>query len=129
MEIDSASEAIDGDADSDECDPDSMDLLMGEIEIPFEPICDMKHAETNSGYCTLSPCFKEKSETKSVHNIKRSIYIDSLKKCIGYASANLFNDSSLPSNGFVRSGELSRTLNGGDPLNIPNEVISINHVN
>ena len=128
MEIESASEAIDGDDDTDEGDPDSMDLLMGEIEIPFEPICDMKNVKIIRGDCTLSPCSKEKSEIKTIPNSKKSIHLDSLKKCLGYASANLFNDSSSPSNGFVRSGELKRTLKGDDPLNIPNEVISLKQV-
>ena len=120
MEIESASEAIDGDADT---DPDSMDILMGEIEIPFEPLCDTKKCDKNIGYFNFSQCSKEKSETKRIDSTRKPIYLNSLKKCQGYAHANFFNDSSTPSTGFVRSGELQRTLKGEDPLIIPDEVI------
>ena len=126
MEIETASEAIDEDADSNDGDPDSMDLLMGEIEIPFDPPCYIDNLDKNTIHSNTLPCFGEKSENKSIPSSARIIHLDSLKKCHGYASAKLFSDLSATSIGFLRSGELERTLNGVDPVNIPNEVILLN---
>ena len=80
MEIQSASEAIDGDADTDDTDPDSMDILMGEIEIPFEPLCDMQKVDTNIEYFNFSQCSKEKSETKRI--FKNGYIISQLSNCL-----------------------------------------------
>ena len=126
MEIETASEAIDEDADSNDGDPDSMDLLMGEIEIPLEPQCHVDNLEKNTIHLSSLPCFLEEVENKSIPSSARTMHLDSLKKCHGYANAKLFRDLSAASIGFLRSGELERTLNGLDPVNIPKEVIILN---
>lgn len=126
MEIETASEAIDEDADSNDGDPDSMDLLMGEIEIPLEPPCHVDNLEKNTIHLSSLPCFLEEVENKSIPSSASIMHLGSLKKCHGYANAKLFSDLSATSTGFLRSGELERTLKGLDPVDIPNEVTILN---
>ena len=134
MEEESASEAIDKDIDPEEDKPDSMDILMGEIEMPYDSRCDIQTFETkNTKFSKVSnlsqlSCINAKKEIKStVETTKLSklpgvVNLKSLKQCQGYAHLGIFEIESLTENGFVRNGQLKRTLSGTEPMHVPKQV-------
>ena len=134
MDDEPASEAVDGDVDSNDEGSDSMDILMGEIEIPsdinnfYESNLDQKLSpKYKQSIRNDFPDFKEGIEKKSKDNpltIERpQVNINSLKRCQGYNSQSSSYDQLPNSYGFIRSGELQRTTKGSDPLSVPKEVI------
>lgn len=139
MEDEPASEAIDRDVDHIDDEPDSMELLMGEMEMPFEPHCDIiKSCEIRKTLCTtvspcsLSPSFNEivKSKGSDTENKQelnkfdsKYVLIKSFKECTGFATVNLLDNESVSTHGFIGTGELKRTLSGNDPLDGLKEVI------
>ena len=136
MDDEPASEAIDGDLDPSEEGPDSMDILMGEIDIPYETnYCYEVSGESKlSPKSGQSPCHDWRnceSEMKAKTNNTNSVVeptpvnINSLKKCQGYTCSNLLNDQSPTVYGFIRTGEAKRTTQGKDPIFVPNEVMII----
>ena len=134
MDDEPASEAIDGDVDSNDEGPDSMDLLMGEIEIPNE-IGNLKdsYGDVKISHDLLrSPCYDipvkecelDDGATKNTHKTdnKLSLNINSLKKCQGYASQYVNDNEYEIAYGFIRSGELRRIISNTDPLLVPKKV-------
>ena len=134
MDDEPASEAIDGDVDSNDEGPDSMDLLMGEIEIPNE-ISNSKESNADgkiSHDLFRSPCYDiplkecelDDGRTKNTNKTdnKLSLNINSLKKCQGYPSQYVNDNEFDMAYGFIRSGELRRIIINTDPLLVPNKV-------
>lgn len=135
MDDEPASEALDGDVDSNDEGPDSMDILMGEIEIP----CDINNIDESYMDKKLSPIYeqpvcndfpdfekgidKKELKDKYLTNEKPPVNINSLKRCQGYTIQRSSNDQLSTSYGFIRSRELQRTIKGSDPLSVPKEVI------
>ena len=133
MEDEPASEAIDKDLDSED-EPDSMDLLMGEIEMPYEAHCNAASYKTTMTQDDLlihnklnySHGIKDNVIIKSNkdHEDKHFVNSKSLKECQGYAKILADRDkSSLEAVGFIHNGELKRTIDGVDPINIPHQVL------
>ena len=133
MEDEPASEAIDKDLDSED-EPDSMDLLMGQIEIPYEAHCNAVSYKTNMKQADLlihnklnySDGIKDNVIVKSNkdHEDKHFVNLKSLKECQGYAKNLADRDtSSREAVGFIHNGELKRTIDGADPINIPHQVL------
>ena len=134
MDDEPASEAIDGDVDPCEEGPDSMDILMGEIDIPYETnYCRENSEDTKFSPKSLqSPCHSlpncESEVKEKAHNTNEfveptPVNINSLKKCQGYTCSNSFNDELPTEYGFIRSGELKRATEGKDPIHVPIKVI------
>ena len=135
MDEEPASEAIDGDVDSNDDSPDSMDLLMGEIEIPYENnFCDNILEKKLSPKLKKSPFYnfpvveEEKNEsitTDCYPSIETPpVNINSLKICQGYISQSSTTEDQTTSKGFIRSGELLRTTIGSEPIFVPKEVLN-----
>ena len=132
MEDEPASEAIDKDLDSED-EPDSMDLLMGEIEMPYEAHCNTVSYKTTIKQTDLlihnklnySHGIKDNVIIKSNkdHDDKQFVNVKSLKECQGYAKILADRDTSREALGFIHNGELRRTTDGVDPINIPHKVI------
>ena len=133
MEDEPASEAIDKDLDSED-EPDSMDLLMGKIEMPYEAHCNAVSYKTTMKQADLlihnklnySHGIKDNDIIKSNkdHEDKHFVNVKSLKECQGYAKILADRDtSSREAVGFIHNGELRRTIDGVDPIHIPNQVL------
>ena len=129
MGEESASEAIDRDFDHIEDDPDSMELLMGEMEMPIEPYCDItknyeivKTRGKTRAPGSLSPYYELESKRSKVQNEvtnncdKAVVLLNSFKECLGFATVHLLNNESVSTHGFVGTGEVLKTLSGKDPL-------------
>ena len=135
MDDEPASEALDGDVDSNDEGPDSMDILMGEIEIPS----DINNFDESYQDEKLSPIYEQplcndfpefekgidRKEVKDNHltNENPPVNIHSLKRCQGYSIQRSMYDQLSTSYGFIRTGELQRTIKGSEPLSVPKEVI------
>ena len=133
MEDEPASEAIDKDLDSED-EPDSMDLLMGEIEMPYEALYNAASYKTTMKQADLlkhnklnySHGLKDNVIIKSNkdHEDKHFVSAKSLKECQGYAKNLADRDtSSREAVGFIHNGELRRTIDGVEPINIPHQVL------
>ena len=137
MEEESASEAIDRDFDHIEDDPDSMELLMGKMEMPIEPYCDItQNYEIVKTRCmsgapvSLSPYELESKRLKVQNEVinncdEADVPIKSFKVCPGFATVHLLNNQSVSGHGFVGTGELVKTLSGKDPLGEMKELFVI----
>ena len=135
MDDEAASEAIDGDVDH-IYDPDSMEVLMGEMEMPFESACNncYKNCDIKENAClpiptSLSPTFYKGAPTpkfglnnQPALNTNRENEFEfprSFKECPGFAKIIPFENDQFaptPSDGFIASKELKATLDGSDPI-------------
>ena len=135
MDDEPASEAIDGDVDHID-DPDSMEVLMGEMEMPFESSCNncYKNCDIKENACLsiptpLSPSFYKGAPTPNFglknqpalnsNREKEFEFPRSFKECPGFAKIIPYeNDQFAPTSrgGFITSKELKATLDGSDPI-------------